>query len=96
VVNAKKQVQLEKGTQIYNELRKKGYTVLLDDRNERAGVKFNDAELIGLPIRITVGRDAEENLVEMVERKTADTVKISTDDIEENIIKIFEKQGYNF
>ena len=96
VVNAKKQVQLEKGTQIYNELRKKGYTVLLDDRNERAGVKFNDAELIGLPIRITVGRDAEENLVEMVERKTADKVKISTDDIEENIIKIFEKQGYNF
>jgi prolyl-tRNA synthetase len=46
------------GEKIYNELKEKGIEVLLDDRDERAGVKFKDADLIGIPVRITVGKKA--------------------------------------
>jgi prolyl-tRNA synthetase len=57
-----------KAEDIYNELRSAGISVLFDDRDERAGVKFNDADLIGCPLRVTVG---EKNLVYgMVELKT--------------------------
>ncbi|MDP2777590.1 MAG: His/Gly/Thr/Pro-type tRNA ligase C-terminal domain-containing protein, partial [Anaerolineales bacterium] len=49
----------EKADEIYNALQNEGISVLFDDRDERAGVKFNDADLIGCPIRVTVG---EKNL----------------------------------
>ncbi len=52
------------GEKIYNELNALGVEVLLDDRNERAGVKFNDRDLIGIPMRITVGKRASESIVE--------------------------------
>jgi len=56
-----------KAEEIYNELQTAGISVLFDDRDERAGVKFNDADLIGCPVRVTVG---EKNLVNgMVELK---------------------------
>lgn len=53
---------------LYSELRKRGVEVLLDDRNERAGVKFNDMDLIGIPFRITVGKKAEQGLLEFKQR----------------------------
>ena len=56
IINTKKEEQKELGERIYEELTHKGIEVLLDDRNERAGVKFNDRDLIGIPIRITVGK----------------------------------------
>ena len=49
--------------EIYNELSKEGVEALLDDRPERAGVKFKDADLIGIPWRVVVGRDAETSEV---------------------------------
>ena len=59
-----------KAGEVYNELQKAGVTVLFDDRDERAGVKFNDADLIGCPIRITVGEKALQNgMVELKPRK---------------------------
>jgi prolyl-tRNA synthetase len=53
---------------IYDKLTKGGLDVMLDDRDERTGVKFKDADLIGIPVRITVGRKAEEGIVEVKER----------------------------
>ena len=64
-INPKKEEQLELGDKLYSELQSK-YDVLYDDRKERAGVKFNDADLIGLPIRIVVGKNASEGIVEVL------------------------------
>ncbi|MCT4631805.1 MAG: proline--tRNA ligase [Firmicutes bacterium] len=87
VVNAKKEEQLELGTKIYDELKSKGIEVILDDRKERAGVKFKDADLIGIPLRINVGKMASENIVEFSLRK--DCVK-SEMGVDEAIEKVLE------
>ena len=74
-VNAKVPVQLEMAEKIYSELKAVGIDVLLDDRNERAGVKFKDCDLIGYPLRVTVGPKAiEEGTVELRIRKTGETI----------------------
>ena len=67
--------------------------MLLDDRNERAGVKFNDAELIGIPIQINVGRKADENVVEYGLRRTGIKEEINVDEIIEHIEKEFKFQN---
>lgn len=64
VVNAADAVQMQLAEKIYDELQKEGVEVLLDDRDERPGVKFKDADLIGIPIRITVGKKAADGIVE--------------------------------
>ena len=69
VINPKEEQQLEVGNKLYNELNKIGIDTLIDDRTERAGVKFNDIDLIGIPIRITVGKKVSDNLVEIKLRK---------------------------
>jgi prolyl-tRNA synthetase len=80
-VNVKAEDQRELAERIYTSLAQEGYEVLFDDRAERAGVKFKDADLIGLPIRITVGNKASEGVVECKIRKTKETVEISADQI---------------
>ena len=62
---------LKAGEQVASDLEAAGFDVLLDDRDERAGVKFKDADLIGIPYRINVGKKAAEGLVELVARATA-------------------------
>ncbi len=57
-----------------------GLDILFDDRDERAGVKFKDADLIGIPWRITVGKKAAQGLVEVVERRSKETVEVPVDD----------------
>jgi prolyl-tRNA synthetase len=81
VTNVKQAELLEAGEKIYDELRAKGFDVLLDDRQERAGVKFNDAELIGIPFRVTIGKKASEGIVELTTRKTKETVDVKVDEI---------------
>jgi prolyl-tRNA synthetase len=54
-VNVKDQGIAKAGEELYRELEEAGVEVLLDDRDERAGVKFNDADLIGIPVRVTIG-----------------------------------------
>ncbi|MBP3232241.1 MAG: proline--tRNA ligase [Anaerovibrio sp.] len=77
-VNAKNDAQLNIAEKIYTELKDKGVDVLLDDRKERAGVKFKDADLIGYPLRITVGPKAvDEDSVELKVRRNGDMVKVS-------------------
>lgn len=69
VINPKEEKQLKVGNDLYNELNKIGIDTLIDDRTERAGVKFNDIDLIGIPIRITVGKKVDDNIVEIKTRK---------------------------
>ena len=69
--------QLEAAWKIYRECLAAGLDVLLDDRDERPGVKFKDADLIGVPYRITVGRKLGSGLVELVERKTRKTTDVA-------------------
>ncbi len=66
------EVQAAVAEQIYDELTGAGVEVILDDRKERPGVKFKDADLIGIPIRITVGRGAKDGMIEFKLRREAD------------------------
>ena len=65
-VNSTQEDQMKASERIYDELKAVGIEALLDDRKERPGVKFKDADLIGIPIRITVGRKIGENIVEFL------------------------------
>ncbi len=68
-VNMKDDKQVEEATKLYKTLKENGVQVLMDDRKERAGVKFKDADLIGVPFRIVVGKDIVDNKVEFSNRK---------------------------
>lgn len=75
-----------KAEEIYNSLRDAGVSVLFDDRDERAGVKFNDADLIGCPIRVTVGeKGLKEGMVELKLRKEKENQLVKVDEIVEKI-----------
>jgi len=79
-VNAKSEEQTLLAEKIYNELKSAGIEVILDDRNERPGVKFKDADLIGIPLRINVGKGAAEGKVEFVKRKGLEMTELSAED----------------
>ncbi len=70
VTNVKDEALSTAGEKLYEELTAAGVEALLDDRDERAGVKFNDADLIGVPFRITVGKKLKEGKVELLNRAT--------------------------
>ncbi|HSK64293.1 MAG TPA: His/Gly/Thr/Pro-type tRNA ligase C-terminal domain-containing protein, partial [Pyrinomonadaceae bacterium] len=79
ITNIKQDDLRETGEKLYHDLQHAGLEVLLDDRDERAGVKFKDADLIGVPYRITIGKKAAEGIVELFDRraKQSEDVKIS-------------------
>ena len=83
---------------IYDELLKAGIEVLWDDRDERPGVKFKDADLIGIPVRITVGKRAGEDIVEYRLRRDADRSEKSVEEAIADAIAIVnaERTGRNF
>lgn len=93
VVNSNNEEQSLLGEKLYNELISEGIEVMLDDRKERAGVKFNDRDLIGIPIRITVGKKAGENIVEYSLRKNNEKVEISADEVLKRIKEEFNNEG---
>ena len=85
-VNAKKEEQLTYAEGIYEECRKAGLDVLLDDRKERAGVKFKDCDLIGYPVRVTIGPKAvEEDVIEVKVRKTGEVYNFTRADYLEKV-----------
>jgi len=86
-VNTKNEEQLKLAEEIYENLKKSGLDVLLDDRNERAGVKFKDADLIGIPVRINVGKGASDGIVEFVIRKDLSCKELKTDEAINEAIK---------
>jgi prolyl-tRNA synthetase len=77
ITNVKEANLLSEGEKIATELSAAGLDVLLDDRDERAGVKFKDAELIGVPYRINIGKKLAEGQVELVDRLTGTTTDIT-------------------
>ena len=95
-VNVKDENQLEAANQLYEKLIGMGVEALIDDRNERAGVKFKDSELIGVPIRVTVGKKIGEGIVEfklrdgeMREVQLEDVYDIIKDEFDKNNIRYF-------
>ncbi|MBP2622029.1 proline--tRNA ligase [Streptococcus panodentis] len=84
-VNVKDEESLALTGRIEESLLKSGYEVLVDDRNERAGVKFSDSDLIGLPIRVTVGKKAAEGIVEVKIKATGDTIEVHADNLLETL-----------
>ena len=84
-VNVKDEEALALTDQIEASLLSAGYEVLVDDRNERAGVKFSDSDLIGLPIRVTVGKKAAEGIVEVKIKATGDTIEVHADNLLETL-----------
>lgn len=88
-VNANKEDQMKAAEQIYTELQAEGIEVLLDDRDERAGVKFKDADLIGIPVRITIGPKAlQDNQVEVKKRWDDEVNRVNIDQIVSSILTI--------
>ncbi|MER3477998.1 MAG: proline--tRNA ligase [Leptolyngbya sp. ERB_1_2] len=77
--------QVSAAEKLYAELNQAGVETLLDDRNERAGVKFKDAELIGIPYRIVTGKSLKDGKVEMVERSTKAVQEIAIADVVETL-----------
>ncbi len=94
VVNTKKEEQIALGERLYNELKNKGIEVLLDDRNESAGVKFNDRDLIGIPARITVGKLASDGIVEFSLRKSSEKEELKAEDVYDRILLAFKEEGF--
>src|SRR6185295_6650227 len=78
ITNMKQDELREAGEKLYAELQRAGLDVLLDDRDERAGVKFKDADLIGIPYRVTIGKKVADGMVELFDRraKKSEDVKI--------------------
>lgn len=84
-VNVKDEEALALTDQIGSNLLNAGYEVLVDDRSERAGVKFSDSDLIGLPIRVTVGKKAAEGIIEVKIKATGDTIEVHADNLLETL-----------
>ncbi|MCT1175769.1 proline--tRNA ligase [Pediococcus pentosaceus] len=91
-VNAKNAEQMEIADQINGELTKAGYDVLVDDRKERVGVKFADSDLIGIPLRVTIGKKASEGIVEVKLRKTGEAVEVKVAELN-NTVEILLNQA---
>ena len=91
-IDTKNDEQTEVAEKIYNELTNAGIEIIYDNRDERAGVKFNDMELIGIPLRITVGKKISDNKVEWKERQTGKEEEIEISEVVDKIIK-FVKDG---
>ncbi|MBA9024833.1 MULTISPECIES: proline--tRNA ligase [Bacillaceae] len=90
-VNMKDESQAALAEELYSSLKKQGYDVLMDDRQERPGVKFADSDLMGLPVRITVGKKASEGIIEVKIRRSGEILEIGTDALVETLSEILSK-----
>ncbi len=81
IPNMADDLQVKTATTLYQGLNEVGVETLLDDRNERAGVKFKDADLVGIPYRIVTGRSLKEGKVEVVQRATGESQEVAVDQV---------------
>jgi prolyl-tRNA synthetase len=88
ITNTKDAAMVDAAETIAASLEGKGFDVLLDDRDERAGVKFKDADLIGVPYRINIGKKAAEGIVELVTRATASSEDVLLDSLVERFVQL--------
>ncbi len=91
-VNLKNDDQREAAESLYRQCRDLGVDVLYDDRSERAGVKFADAELIGIPYRLTVGRRISDGIVELVTRSTRLSTDVRLEEAVERLAEVLAKE----
>ncbi len=91
-INLKNESQKELADNLYRLLKSYRFDVLYDDRSERAGVKFADSDLIGLPVRLTIGKKAAEGIVEVKFRDTGETTEWQIEEITEKLQQYFERQ----
>jgi prolyl-tRNA synthetase len=87
IPNIKDEQQVAVAETLYRQLNQQGIETLLDDRAERAGVKFKDSELIGIPYRIVTGRSLAQGKVEVVKRATKESQEIAIDDVTATIVQ---------
>ena len=91
-VNSKKDEQMQAANTVYEQLSQLGLEVILDDRDERAGVKFKDADLIGIPIKITIGpKSLQEKQVEVKKRWEGQTLLVAMDEVAETVRTIINQ-----
>jgi len=88
VTNMKDEKLRETGEKLYKDLTRAGLETLLDDRDERAGVKFKDADLIGIPYRITIGKKVSEGVVELFTRATKSSNDVKLADVVSQVQKL--------
>src|SRR5215212_7267759 len=88
ITNMKQDNLREAGEKLYEELQRAGFEVLLDDRDERAGVKFKDADLIGIPYRITIGKKTADGMVELFDRRAKKSEDVKIGDVVANMIAL--------
>ncbi|HNW26579.1 MAG TPA: proline--tRNA ligase [Candidatus Gastranaerophilaceae bacterium] len=86
-VNTQDELQMKVAVEIYEKLLAQGIEAVLDDRDERAGVKFKDADLIGFPYRVTVGKTIQEGLVEFKTRANGEMVTLKPEDAIQKLLK---------
>lgn len=91
IVSMKDEAQKEAAFKLYEQAKAKGYEVLLDDRPERAGVKFKDMELIGIPHRITFGKGVANGVAEYVRRDTGEKQEIALEDLIDLADRIYSR-----
>jgi prolyl-tRNA synthetase len=89
-VNMKDQVQADLSEALYKDLLNNRFEILFDDRQERPGVKFADSDLIGLPIRITVGKKAMDGIVELKIRKTGDVMEVHHSELLQKVTDLLQ------
>lgn len=92
-VNVKDEDQMRIAEEIYTNLKDMGVEVLMDDRNERAGVKFKDSELMGIPMRVTVGKKINEGIVEFKLRAGGENELVKIEDICSRVEVEFDKNN---
>ncbi|MCM3123275.1 MULTISPECIES: proline--tRNA ligase [unclassified Mesobacillus] len=90
-VNMKDSAQADLAEELYSSLQQSGMEILLDDRQERPGVKFADSDLIGLPVRVTVGKKASEGIVEVKIRKNGEMQEVHKDDLADTLKNILKE-----
>ena len=90
--NVAEPAQLALAEQLYTQLQEAGVDGLLDDRGERAGVKFKDADLIGIPWRVVVGRGAADGQIELVERATGAKQDLAAADLLTTLLPTLQRQ----
>ena len=93
IVNMENEKQVEAGNHLYQTFKNSNIDVLLDDRKERAGVKFNDMDLIGIPIRITIGNKIDEHIVELKKRDSDEIKEISIFDVLYTVQDIIDEES---
>ncbi len=85
IINMRDEEQVKAGNELYEKFKAAGLDPILDDRNERAGVKFNDMELIGIPLRVTIGKALANGQVEVRLRTAEENELVDLDHLEERV-----------